>query len=186
MTRRLFVSVAVVALACFAAATPAVSAPNGITVTLDRTAIQTSLGKKFAFRSVIANHGSTTARDLIAHLNVLSLRSGVYVDPEDWSSHRTRYLPPIRAGGSLTIGWRLQAVNSGSIGVYIAVLPRNGTSAPTTGPTLHVSIAHRTTLNSGGILPLALGIPGLLAALLVVLRLRAPVTARSARRPRAV
>jgi hypothetical protein len=183
MNRRLlFVLLVVLALA-----QPAAAAPSRVTVTLDRTAISTSLGNKFSFRSVIVNHGATPARGLIAHLNVLSLRRGVYIDPEDWSSMRTRYLPAIAAGGSLTIDWRLQAVNSGSIGVYVAVLPqRSGVSiAPTTGRTLHVSIARRKTLNSGGILPLALGIPALLAALSLVVRRRG-ATARSVRRPRAV
>jgi hypothetical protein len=148
-------------------------ASNHITVGIEPTAISTSLGDKFSLHSVVSNHGTSTASGLIAHLNVLSLRSGVYIDPEDWSSHRTRYLPPIRAGGSLTIDWTLQAVNSGSIGVYVAVLQQNGVPIPpTTGPTLRVSIAHRKTLNSGGILPLALGIPGFLGALVVALRLR--------------
>jgi hypothetical protein len=159
---------------------PAVAAPSRVTVTLDRTAISTSLGDKFSFRSVIANHGATPARDLIAHLNVLSLRRGVYIDPEDWSSHRTRYLPPIPAGGSVTIDWRLQAVNSGSIGVYVAVLPQDGRpTSPTTGPTLHVAIAHRQTLNSGGILPLALGIPAILAALSLWTRIRGRISPSS-------
>jgi hypothetical protein len=170
--RRVAVSVLSVCIALLLAG-PALSGSNRISVTVDRTALSTSLGDKFAFRSVVSNNGGTSARDLIAHLNVLSLRTGVYVDPEDWSSHRTRYLPPIPAGGSLTIDWRLQAVNSGSIGVYVAVLPRSGAPAPpVTGPTLRVSIAHHKTLNSGGILPLALGIPGLLGALSLTLRLR--------------
>ena len=104
---------------------------------------------------------------------MLSLRPGVYVDPEDWSSHRTRYLPTIPAGGSLPITWTVQAVNSGSIGIYVAVLPASGApQPPVTGPTLHVSIARRVTLNSGGILPLALGIPGLIGLLMAGLRLR--------------
>jgi len=110
---------------------------------------------------------------LIAHLNVLSLRTGVYVDPEDWSSRRTRYLTPIPAGGSVTLTWKVQAVNSGSIGIYVAVLPASGVpQPPATGPTLHVSIAQRRTLNSGGIVPLALGMPGLLGLLTIALRVR--------------
>jgi hypothetical protein len=31
---------------------------------------------------------------------VRAWRDGVYVDPEDWSSHRTRYLPPIARAAS--------------------------------------------------------------------------------------
>jgi hypothetical protein len=146
----------------------AARAAPGVSVSVDRARISTRLGHTFEFRTTIANDGRTTASGLIAHLNVLSLRDGVYVDPEDWSSHRTRYLAPIAAEGSRTIAWRMQAVNSGSFGVYVAVLPRSGgPRPPVTGPTLRVSVAKRRTLNSGGILPLALGIPGLLGVLAV-------------------
>ena len=166
----------VVTFALFAAlalAGPAAGSSNRIAVTVDRTAVSTSLGHKFSVRSRIVNNGGSAVSGLIAHLNVLSLRPDVYLDPEDWSSHRTRYLPAIPAGGSVTIDWKMQAVNAGSIGVFIAVLPRNGEpKPPATGRIVHVSIARRKTLNSGGILPLALGIPALLAALSVGLSVR--------------
>jgi hypothetical protein len=140
-------------------------------VRVDRTVISTALGHKFIFRTRIENESAAPARGLIAHLNVLSLRTGVYVDPEDWSSHRTRYLAPIPAGSSIILTWRLQAVNAGSFGVYVAVLPQSGAARPPiTGPTVHVSVAERKTLNSGGTLPLVLGIPALLAALSLGLR----------------
>jgi len=171
MKRRLLVTVLLAGLAALALSrTPGAGA---VSVQVDRTAISTALGHKFQFRSTISNRGSVAARHLIAHLNVLSLRSGVYVDPEDWSSNRTRYLPPIPAGRSIDVNWRMQAVNAGSFGVYVAVLPQSGAAVPpTTGPTVRVSVAHRNTLNSGGILPLALGIPAVLCVLLLGLRAR--------------
>jgi len=143
------------------------------TVSVDRTAISTALGRTFVFHSTITNRSTAPATGLIAHLNVLSLDRGVYVDPEDWSSHRTRYLAPIPAGASTTLTWKMQAVNSGSFGVYVAVLPQSGAARPpVTGPTLHVSIVQRKTLNSGGTLPLVLGIPALLGALALGAKLR--------------
>ena len=151
----------------------AVARPNVAVVTVDRTAISTALGRTFLFHSTIANHGTKTVSGLIAHVNVLSLRNGVYVDPEDWSSHRTRYLAPIPAGASVTLAWKLQAVNTGTFGVYVAVLPQSGAAPPpTTTPTVRVTIAHRKTLNSGGTLPLVLGIPALLGALTLGVRAR--------------
>jgi hypothetical protein len=165
MTRRLALA-AFVALALTAA--PAASA--GVSVSLDRTNVSTKLGHSFTFRSTIANHGQAPARGLIAHLNVLSLRNGVYVDPEDWSSHRTRYLAPIPPGGSTKLTWKVKAVNAGSIGVYVAVLPRAGAAAPTTGPTLRVRIADRRTLDSGGVVPLALAVPASIGLAWLLLR----------------
>ena len=150
---------------------PAAAAADPLTVSSDRTQVSTRLGRTFEFHSTIANHGSEPAAGLIAHLNVLSLRNGVYVDPEDWSSRRTRYLAPIPAGGSTTLTWRIKAVNAGSIGVYVAVLSRSGPVPPMTGPTLRIAIAERRTLNSGGIVPLALGRPALLGLVLLVVRI---------------
>jgi len=169
MTRRF----AIIVVALLLLAAPAAAAGNRLSVSVDRTQVSTKLGHTFTFHSRIANHGGAPARGLVAHLNVLSLRSGVYVDPEDWSSHRTRYLAPIPAGGSTTLTWRLKAVNAGSIGVYVAVLHADGSPVrPTTGSTLRIAITDRRTLNSGGIVPLALGVPVLIGFVLLVARLR--------------
>jgi hypothetical protein len=169
---RRLVTAAALLLAALAFAGTATAAGR-LTVEVDRTAVSTSLGHKFRFRTTIANHGRASATDLVAHLSVLSLDGDVYVDPEDWSSHRSRYLPAIPAGGTLTLTWKLQAVNSGRIGVYVAVLPRSGAAVPpVTGATVRVAIAKRRTLNSGGILPLAVGIPVLLGGLTLGLRVK--------------
>ncbi len=150
----------------------AASSPD-LAIRVDRSTVSTKLGRKFVFHTTIANRGRVDASGLIAHLNVLSLRSNVYVDPEDWSSRRTRYLTPLAPGRSTTITWRVEAVNAGSFGVYVAVVPSSGArTAPLTGPLLRLSVSERKTLNSGGILPLALGIPGALGALALAFRLR--------------
>jgi hypothetical protein len=166
-------ALATVAAVLLAGGAAAASAQAGISVTVDRTQISTRLGGKFAFRSTITNNGATAVSGLIAHLNVLSLRDGVYVDPEDWSSNRTQYLDTIPAGGSTTTIWRMQAVNDGDFGVYIAVLPETGAAQPpTTAPTIHLAVEERKTLNSGGILPLALGVPAVLGLMILGLRVR--------------
>jgi hypothetical protein len=175
MTLRLVWVVALAALLLAFSAAPAQAAgpvPE-VAVSVDRPQVSTTLGHHFTFRSTVANAGAASTGALVAHLNVLSYDRGVYVDPEDWSSNRTRDLAPIPAGGSTTLAWKLQAVNAGSFAAYVTVLPqqpRAGT--PATGQTVHVAVAKRTTIDSGGIVPLALGVPALLAALLVGLRLR--------------
>jgi hypothetical protein len=165
--------VAVVVAALLAWGQSALAAgEEDVSVSVDRSQIATRLGQKFAFRSTIANEGSTPLSGLIAHLNVLSLRDGTYVDPEDWSSNRTRYLDTIPPGGSVTTTWELQAVNDGSFGVYVAVLPETGEAVPpTTAPTIRLEVAARRTLNPSGMVPLALGIPALLGALALAVRL---------------
>jgi hypothetical protein len=152
---------------------PAAQAAGGLAVTNDRSAIAVKLGHKFVLHTRIENRRGSAAAGLVAHLNVVDLSGHTYVDPEDWSSSRTRYLKPIPAGGTTTITWRINAVNSGTVGIYVAVLPRSGAPVPpTTGPTVRIRIQDRKTLNSGGILPLALGIPGALGLLALGVRLR--------------
>jgi hypothetical protein len=170
--RRLSLVAAAVA-AVLASCPPAwAQGDQDVSVSVDRSSIATGLGDKFSFRSTITNDGSVPLRGLIAHLNVLSLRDGTYVDPEDWSSNRTRYLEPIPPGGSVTTNWEMQAVNDGDFGVYVAVLPESGEAVPpTTAPTIRLEVAARRTLNPSGMVPVALGIPALLGFLALGVRL---------------
>jgi hypothetical protein len=139
-----------------------VASAGAATVELDRTHLSTGIGKKFTFTTTVRNEGEQALSGVVAHLNVLSSDPGVYVDPEDWSSQRTRYLAPIPAQGATKISWTVTAVNSGSITIFVAVLPRHGSGSIAVSEPLRVDIAKRRTLNSGGVLPLALGLPALL------------------------
>ena len=156
-----------------AAVVHAASSPAGISASVDRARISTDLGNTFVFRSTIVNRGPAAADGVIAHLNIVSLTGDVYVDPEDWSTHRTRYLGSVGAGGSQTITWRLKAVSSGSFGVYVAVLRRGGADRPPiTAPLVAVQVAGRKTLNAGGILSVALVVPACIGVFTLGLRLR--------------
>jgi hypothetical protein len=162
---------AVVLLAGLSGPASAATGPD-VSIAPDRTSIRTTLGRDFTFRTTITNRGSRPATGLVAHLNVLSLRGGVYVDPEDWSANRTRYLRPIPARGSTTVSWEVTAVTFGSLGLYVSVLRQDGTGTPATSATVHARIAERKTIDASGIVPLGLGVPAALAALALGIRLR--------------
>jgi hypothetical protein len=156
-----------------AGAAPAASAAPVLSATVDRARISTQLGRSFEVRSTITNSGTSAASGLVAHLSVLSLREDPYVDPEDWSPRRVVFLDPIPAGGARSLTWRMTAVNAGTFGVYVTVLPAGGGARPAPNtPTIAVRVAQRRTLDAGGILPLAIAIPALLGGLAIVLRLR--------------
>jgi len=152
----------------------AVLAPSAgaVTVRLDRTSVSTGIGEKFHFSSTLRNVDSQRVPGVVAHLNIVSLDPSVYVDPEDWSSHRTRYLGTLAAGESRRIEWTVQAVNSGHFVVYVAAVDRNGSGTVTASNPLRTTVAQKRRLNSGGVVPLALGIPAVLALGLVVVRRR--------------
>lgn len=160
------------ALVAAAFALVPVASAGEVVVTVSRTSVATSLGQSFSFTTTVANPGTSPTGTLVAHLNILSLEPGVYVDPEDWSAERTRYLESIPPGGSQAIRWRVKAVNGGSLAAYVAVLAQPGAGTPVTGPALRFDVASKKTLDAGGILPIALGVPGGVALLAVAVRIR--------------
>jgi len=163
----------VILLVALAAAAPAHAlAASPVSVKIDQTSVSTKIGHRFHFSTSIRNTGSQPVPGVVAHLNIMSLDPSVYVDPEDWSSSRTRYLGALEAHGSRRIDWTVQAVNSGRFVVYVAVADRNGAGTITASAPLLTHVAQRRTLNSGGVMPLALGMPAGLALILLVLRRR--------------
>jgi len=164
---------ALAALLLLASASPAVAAappprPAGAppaavsaaaSVALDQTALSVRIGQRFSFTSTLRNDGDQPMTGVVAHLNVLSLDPDVYVDPEDWSTSRTKYLDAIPAHESARLTWNVQAVNSGRFVLYVAVSEQQGTGAITASGALRLAATARRTVNAAGILPLAVAMP---------------------------
>jgi hypothetical protein len=174
MTRRrarsFLLAALLVAGAAAGAATAATAADSAsrsaVAVSLDRTAMSARLGEGFDLGSTISNTGRRPIAGLIAHLNVVGLTRGVYVDPEDWSPQRTKYVPMLAPGRSAHIPWRVNAVNGGRFAVYVVAVPqrspRTASGGLAIGRPLSLRVTERRVLNSGGVLFLAIGLPGLL------------------------
>jgi uncharacterized membrane protein len=159
-----------VSLACMLVAAPAVAAKTPVEVSLSRAEVSTRIGESFDFDSEIRNAGTQPLPELVAHLNVAGLESGIYVDPEDWSEERTKFLPPLAPGESTNVGWNVKAVTGGRAAIYVVVLP--GRSEPAVSPAMAVQIADTKDFNSDGVLPLAVGVPALLGAVALTVRRR--------------
>jgi hypothetical protein len=170
--KRLFVLAGILLMLTVAAASavPASAAAPGpartVQVTVGQSRVSAAVGDRFTVRSRISNSDAAPSGPLIAHLNVASLTRDVYVDPEDWSSSRSRDLAPLAPGGSTTLSWEIQAVNAGSFDVYVVLLPAGpaptGASPLVASPPVHVMVAARQTLTAGGSLPVAIVVPVLL------------------------
>jgi hypothetical protein len=86
---------------------------------------------------------------------------------------------PVAAGGSTSLSWQFQAVNTGRFDIYVVLIP-NGASTAGAGPLvvsqpLHVTVAGKRTLTAAGSLPVAIVVPivlGLAAAAARYRRLR--------------
>ena len=176
MTRARLLALAV-ALACLAAPATTAAQTGPVTVSVDRSEVSTRLGDSFGFTSEITNTGARPLSGLVAHLNVVGLDPDIYVDPEDWSEERTKGVADLQPGESTDISWTVKAVTGGHAAIYVVVLPGEPASAReglAISPAIDVRIADTKDLNSGGVLPLALGVPALIGlATLVVRRRRA-------------
>jgi uncharacterized repeat protein (TIGR01451 family) len=159
-----------VGLASPAAAETGSSALDQVSVTNDRSTVDTKIGQRFSFTTTVTNDGDQPVTGLVAHLNVLSVDPGTYVDPEDWSSDRTLYLDPVPAHSSAKLSWRVQVVNDGQFVIYVAVTTRSGPGPVVASDGVRLSASPERTVNAGGVLPVAVGIP---CALLLLMLLNA-------------
>jgi hypothetical protein len=148
-------------------------------VSLSRAQVATRLGESFDFSSTVRNVGRRPLSGLVAHLNVVGLSENIYVDPEDWSEERTKDVAPLGPGDSATVSWSVKAVTGGEAAIYVVVLPGRSPATASerlaVSPAIDVRITERRNLNSGGVLPLALGVPALVGmATLIARRRRRP------------
>jgi hypothetical protein len=144
-----------------------------VEVSISRQEVSTNLGDEFGFTTEVRNRGDAPATGLVAHLNVVGLSSGIYVDPEDWSEERTKNVPTLGPGETTSISWSVKAVTGGHAAVYVVVLPEDpGEGVPVSSPSIDVQIADTKDLNSDGVLPLALGVPALIGMLSLAVRRR--------------
>lgn len=161
-------------LAASAAAAPP-ALPGAVEIVLDQDRLSTVVGERLTVESRMVNSAGAPTDRLVAHLNVASLQ-GVYVDLEDWSADVTREVAPVAAGGSRSLSWEFQAVNTGTFDIYVVVMP-NGTSTAGTGPLvvsqpLHLTVAGKRTLTAAGSLPVAVVVPVVLGLVAAAARFR--------------
>ncbi len=157
-------------------ASPPATAPSDLQVSISRDRDSVRLGSSFSFQTTVTNTGARDVPSVVEHLNIASVRPGVYVDPEDWSQQRTQYLGSLGPGESTTNSWTVKPVNGGTFGVFVTAFPADaapGAQADSAvSPVLRAAVAERRTLNPEGVLPLAVGIPAFLGLLALGLRLR--------------
>jgi len=168
MIRRLSMALALVGLLLIAPA----QAAGPVSITLDQSRLTTAVGERFTFTSTVHNDTDQELSGLIAHLNVLSTLPQVYVDPEDWSAHRTAFLPAVPAHSTTEVRWDVQVVNEGEFVLYVAVTSATGTAYVDVSPGLRLTSTAQRRLDAAGVLPTVLGVPAVVAALLALAGVR--------------
>lgn len=169
MRTRSLLATALLAWVFLAGSGPAATAESpggGLRVVLEHSQLRAKVGEHFDYRPRIVNPGARAIDGLVAHLNVASLTTDVYVDPEDWSSSRSIVISHLGPGASTSLSWDLQAVSPGSFDVYVVLLPTRAAAVEplVASPPMHLVVTKRTTLSAGGSLPVIVAVPALLAA----------------------
>jgi hypothetical protein len=142
-----------------------------VQISQDTTTARARVGAPFSFTTTVRNTGERSLPGIVAHLDVVSLDPDVYVDPEDWSTQRTQYLPPLPGHGSARLSWSVQAVNDGRFLVYVALATAAGDRI-VAGPVLHAEVRAQQRLDAPGLLPIAIGVPVVVLLLLIATRYR--------------
>jgi len=147
---------------------------SDLRVSVSKSEVSALTGDTFTFTSEITNTGSEPTPPLIANLGFVALDRSTYIDPEDWSPQRTLVVDPIAAGSSATQTWTVKPVLKGEVAAYVVVLPSSpalATAGPlVSSPAIYLHVGEHRTLNPGGVLPVVLAVPGVLALAFVGLR----------------
>jgi hypothetical protein len=146
----------------------AAGVPPPVTVTLDRQDVAVGVGQGFELVSSIENDGPTSLRGLIAHIDVVGTDPARYVDPEDWCTARTVFLDELEPGGSTAATWQIQAVDSGPLLLWVTVSQPDGAGVAVSAP-VRLTVGEHIDVNSGGVLPVVVGVPAAVGAGLVLL-----------------
>jgi len=173
--RMLPLAIAAATFACLGSST-AVALPTAagppVSIELDKTQAALGLGQTLKFTTKVGNPGEEDVSGAIAHLNILAVDPGVYVDPEDWSGERTQYLDPLGGGESDPVEWELQAVNSGRFMVYVVITFDQAAGEVVASKALRLDVAPERTLEAGGLVPIAAGVPGVVVLLMGLVMVR--------------
>jgi hypothetical protein len=119
-----------------------------------------STGDYVKLPAVITNTSNKPVQDMTAYVTLVETTQGQQapVDLEDWSAHRAVTVGSLAPGETHNASWDLRLIKGGDYVVYPAVIAGR-TDRPAVGPEVPLSVASHQSLNPGGVLPVALGVP---------------------------
>jgi hypothetical protein len=143
-------------------------------VSLHAPAPPMQMGDVPTFTGKISNKSMKALKGIVVYLSLVSLQPGMEhpVDLEDWSAEKAVRIDHLAPGESVVTQWKMRLIKSGPFGAALTTIsPSLG--HPHISPLAVFSIAPKPTVLAGRILPVAVGIPLLLAGLFIfIYRLR--------------
>lgn len=127
------------------------------------------MGDRLSFRTEIRNDGTTPVGGVIGWVSLLRTDRGHEqpIDLEDWSAHKAITLPSLAPGEAVTTDWPFRLIASGTYRVVVSAATRDG-AALATSPFADFTVGAKPVVESRRVLPVALGLPLLIGAGMVV------------------
>lgn len=147
-----------------------------ITVVIDPPTSSVVLGESVDLQVTVANGAAEATPNLVLHIDITSLDESGSVDPEDWTPTLSQSIGEIAAGETVVVDWTLQPISAGTFTSY-AVALSPGVDTIAASNVFEVRVIDQRSLNPNGVLPVAVGMPSIIAVLLAM-------QIRSARRSR--
>jgi hypothetical protein len=125
------------------------------------------MGDRLKFLSVIRNTGVRPAEGVVAWISLVQVDPGREqpMDLEDWSAHKAVTEAVVSPGQEVTVEWPMRLIQSGNYRVVVSAVERQASNA-VTSPFADFHVRRKPTVESNRILPVALGIPGGILALM--------------------
>jgi len=142
------------------------AAPVDISLTpAARNPAQPEMGNWLKFHSAIKNTGSQTLSGLVVWISLVQVDPGKEqpVDLEDWSAHKAVMRSALKPGESFSVDWPIRLIQAGNYRVVISAAERNAGTI-FASPFADFNVKRKPTVESKRILPVAIGIPLLIAA----------------------
>lgn len=158
---------AAIGLVLMIQAAPGASAQAaGLTVTLQRPAAALTMGDTPAFHGTVKNTGTSPRDGLVVYLTIINLDPGneAPIGLEDWSANPSVRIDHLAPGQSDSQNWTMRLVQAGSYAATITVIDHSS-GHPVSTDMVPFTVASKPTLQSARILPVAIGEPIILIAL---------------------
>jgi hypothetical protein len=126
------------------------------------------MGDHLSFHSVIRNGGSAPITGLVGWLSLIQTDAGNEqpVDLEDWSAHKAVAVASLAPGETIESDWPMRLIAAGTYRVFVSAMSRNGTG-PVASPIADFIVREKPVLEPGRVLPVAFGLPALIALVLL-------------------
>jgi hypothetical protein len=119
----------------------------------------------------IKNTGQQSVSNITTYLSLVDEESKLPVDLEDWSAEKGLFIGTIESGQVLPLNLKVHFVKPGNYSLII-VAEIAGQDSPQTSVIIHFHVNQKHNLNPGQVLPVALGMPIILLAVIFAIQYR--------------